>query len=148
MMSTMGRFLHRMKFPGGEPDSLRCAPGYARTGILAIYFYKCLTIVMPREWSLLTNHGRVLLCIARNPDARLRDIANEIGITERTAYGIVAELTDAGYVVKTKHGRRNRYEVQQHLPLREPVTPERTVGEVLRVLVDAPRPRTTRPTRR
>ena len=103
---------------------------------------------MAREWSLLTNHGRVLLCIARDPGARLRDIASEIGITERTAHGIVTDLTEAGYVVKTKHGRRNSYEVQHHLPLREPVTPERTVGEVLRVLVDAPPPRTARRPRR
>lgn len=99
---------------------------------------------MARDWSLLTNHGRVLLCIARDPGARLRDIAAEVGVTERTAYGIVTDLTDAGYVVKTKNGRRNRYRVEDHLPLREPITPERTVGEVLRVLVDTPQPRTSR----
>lgn len=90
---------------------------------------------MARDWGFLTNHGRVLLCIAHDPDARLRDIAAELAITERTAYGIVTDLTDAGYVVKEKDGRRNRYEVQGHLPLREAITRERTVGEVLSLLV-------------
>jgi len=96
---------------------------------------------MAREWGFLTNHGRVLLCIAHDPDARLRDIAAELDITERTAYGIVSDLTDAGYVVKNKDGRRNRYEVQGHLPLRESVTRERTIGEVLKVLIEPPRAR-------
>ena len=95
---------------------------------------------MSRDWGFLTNHGRVLLCIAHDPDARLRDIAAELAITERTAYGIVTDLTDAGYVVKEKEGRRNRYEVQGHLPLRDAITRERTVGEVLSLLVK-PMPR-------
>jgi Mn-dependent DtxR family transcriptional regulator len=97
---------------------------------------------MSRDWGFLTNHGRVLLCIAHDPDARLRDIAAEVAITERTAYGIVNDLTEAGYVVKAKDGRRNRYEVQGHLPLRDAITRERTVGEVLSLLVKpARRPR-------
>ena len=91
---------------------------------------------MSREWGFLTNHGRVLLCIANDPGVRLRDIAAELGVTERTAYGIVTDLSDAGYVVKTKDGRRNRYEVQGHLPLRDAVSRERTIGEVLEVLVE------------
>jgi len=99
---------------------------------------------VPREWGFLTNHGRVLLCIAHDPDVRLRDIAAELDITERTAYGIVTDLTDAGYVVKSKDGRRNRYEVQGHLPLRDAVTRERTIGEILSVLVDTPRRRVRR----
>ena len=90
---------------------------------------------MSRAWGFLTNHGRVLLCIAHDPGARLRDIAADLGITERTAYGIVTDLTEAGYVVKEKDGRRNRYEVQGHLPLRDAITRERTVGEVLSLLV-------------
>jgi Mn-dependent DtxR family transcriptional regulator len=98
---------------------------------------------MSREWGFLTNHGRVLLCIAHDPAARLRDIAADLGITERTAYGIVTDLTEAGYVVKEKDGRRNRYEVQGHLPLRDAVTRERTVGEVLSLLVK-PTPRSKR----
>jgi DNA-binding IclR family transcriptional regulator len=66
---------------------------------------------------------------------RLRDIATTVGITERTAYGIVTDLTGAGYVVKDKNGRRNRYEIQAHLPMREAVSKERTIGEVLDLLV-------------
>ena len=88
------------------------------------------------EWSFLTNHARVLLCIAHDPAARLRDIADTLGITERSAYGIVTDLTRAGYLVKERDGRRNRYQIQPHQPLREPTTRERTVGEVLEVLVD------------
>ena len=99
---------------------------------------------MSRDWGFLTNHGRVLLCIAHDPEARLRDIATELGITERTAYGIVTDLADAGYVVKNKDGRRNRYEVQSHLPLRDAVSRERTIGEVLSVLVQPAGRRATR----
>lgn len=91
------------------------------------------------EWSFLTNHARVLVFIARDPDARLRDIADAIGVTERTAFGIVDDLTADGYVVKEKEGRRNRYQIQTHLPLRDPVAPaaSRTIGEVLDLLLDA-----------
>jgi|SRR5580700_2321881 hypothetical protein len=86
------------------------------------------------NWTFLTNHARVLLCIASDPGVRLRDIAASLGITERSAYGIVTDLAQAGYVVKQKDGRRNRYQVQVHLPLPEPTRPERTVGEVLALL--------------
>jgi DNA-binding IclR family transcriptional regulator len=93
-----------------------------------------------REWSFLTNHARALLFIASDPDARLRDIAAAIQVTERTAYGIVADLTDAGYVVKEKEGRRNRYHIQAHLPLSDTIVRHRTIGEVLDLLVDADQP--------
>ena len=86
------------------------------------------------NWSFLTNHARVLLCIAHDRGARLRDIAASLGITERSAHGIVTELAEAGYVVKQKDGRRNRYQIQAHLPLPEPASRERTVGEVLALL--------------
>jgi DNA-binding IclR family transcriptional regulator len=88
-------------------------------------------------WSFLTNHARALLCIAHNPGVRLRDIASTLDITERSAYAIVAELADAGYVVKEKDGRRNRYEIQGHLPLRGTIGRERTISEVLDILVEA-----------
>jgi hypothetical protein len=87
------------------------------------------------SWSFLTNHARVLLCIARDPGARLRDIAASLGITERSAYGIVTDLAAAGYVVKQKDGRRNRYQVQSHLPLPEPASREPAIGEVLAALM-------------
>jgi predicted ArsR family transcriptional regulator len=86
------------------------------------------------SWTFLTNHARVLLCIAHDPGVRLRDIAARLGITERTAYGIVTDLTQAGYIVKQKDGRRNRYQIQAHLPLPEPTSRERTLGEVLALL--------------
>jgi DNA-binding transcriptional ArsR family regulator len=88
------------------------------------------------EWTFLTNHARVLMCIAHDPGIRLRDIASTLDITERTAYGIVTDLTEGGYVVKEKDGRRNRYQIQAHLPLREPISRERTIGEVLDLLLD------------
>ena len=87
------------------------------------------------EWSFLTNHARVLVCIAHDPGVRLREISAAVGITERTAYGIVTDLTAAGYVVKDRQGRRNRYQIQAHLPMREAVNRERTIGEVLALLV-------------
>jgi predicted transcriptional regulator len=93
------------------------------------------------KWSFLTNHARSLVCIAHDPGVRLRDIAAALGITERSAYGIVTDLVDAGYIVKDKDGRRNRYQIQGHLPLRESVGRERTIGEVLDVLVEASVPR-------
>ena len=86
------------------------------------------------DWSFLTNHARAILLIADDPDARLRDLAVALGVTERTAYGIVADLTDAGYILKEKEGRRNRYQIQAHLPLRESIGRERTIGEVLELL--------------
>jgi DNA-binding IclR family transcriptional regulator len=87
------------------------------------------------SWSFLTNHARVLLSVARDPGARLRDIAADLDITERSAFGIITDLVEAGYVVKGKDGRRNRYRIQAHLPLPEAVARERTVGEVLALLV-------------
>ena len=86
------------------------------------------------SWTFLTNHARVLLCIAHDPGVRLRDIAARLGITERSAYGIVTDLAQAGYIVKQKDGRRNRYQIQTHLPLPEPSSRERTLGEVLTLL--------------
>jgi hypothetical protein len=83
----------------------------------------------------LTSHGRVLLCIARDPGVRLRDVAARLGITERSAHAIVGDLAAAGYVVKHKHGRRNRYQIQAHLPLPEPASQEPAIGDVLALLV-------------
>ena len=86
------------------------------------------------SWTFLTSHARVLLCIAHDPGMRLRDIAARLDITERSAYGIVTDLAEAGYIVKQKDGRRNRYQIQAHLPLPEPTSRERTVGEILALL--------------
>ena len=88
-------------------------------------------------WSFLTNHGRVLLCIAHDPGVRLRDIAASVGITERSAYAIVTDLAAAGYAVKQKDGRRNRYQIQAHLPLPETDSRERTIGQIVALLTGA-----------
>lgn len=97
-------------------------------------------------WSFLTNHARGLLFIARDPGARLRDVASGLGITERSAHAIIADLTSAGYVVKHKHGRRNRYQIQEHLPLPEPASLEPAIGDVLAMLLgDGARQKTTGP---
>jgi hypothetical protein len=87
------------------------------------------------SWSFLTNHARVLLCIAHDPAARLRDVAAGLGITERSAYAIVTDLAQAGYVIKQKDGRRNRYQIEAHLPLPEPGTREPAISEVLALLL-------------
>ena len=86
------------------------------------------------KWNFLTNHGRALLCIAHDPEVRLRDIAVSLGITERRAYGIVNDLTNAHYVIKEKDGRRNRYQIQDHLPLPEAPDRGQAIGEVLGLL--------------
>lgn len=88
------------------------------------------------RWSFLTNHARVLVCVAHDPGVRLRDIAERIGITERSAYAIVNDLVAAGYVVKEKDGRRNRYQIQTHLPLREATARDTSIGEILDLLVE------------
>jgi Winged helix DNA-binding domain len=97
------------------------------------------------EWSFLTNHARALVCIARDPGVRLREIAAALDVTERRAFGIVTDLTKAGYVLKQKDGRRNRYRIQDHLPLRATIGREPTIGEVLGVLVDRSTTQIARP---
>lgn len=87
------------------------------------------------SWGFLTNHARVLLRIAQDPGMRLRDIAADLGITERSAHSIVNDLTAAGYVLKQKDGRRNRYQIQAHLPLPEPGSGEPAIGDVLAVIM-------------
>ena len=120
---------------------------YTRKEKQAKDFRQWITIVGVSDWSFLTNHARALLYLAGDPEARLRDLAVALEVTERTAYGIVADLTEAGYVVKEKDGRRNRYHIQPHLPLREPTSRERTIGEVLELL-GAPAVRQRRRARR
>ena len=88
------------------------------------------------EWGFLTNHARALLFIAHDPDSRLRDLATALEVTERTAHGLVSDLVAAGYVIKEKEGRRNRYHIQDELPLRERPGSEQTIGELLDLFVD------------
>jgi hypothetical protein len=94
------------------------------------------------SWTFLTYHARVLLLVAHDPGVRLRDIAASLDITERSAFAIITDLAEAGYVVKEKNGRRNRYHIQAHLPLPGPDGRERTVGEILALLTGADAPAT------
>jgi len=86
------------------------------------------------SWGFLTNHARVLLRIAHDPGVRLRDIAASVGITERRTYGIVTDLTAAGYIIKQKDGRRNRYQIQPDMRLPGPASQGPAIGEVLALL--------------
>jgi DNA-binding transcriptional ArsR family regulator len=95
-------------------------------------------------WRFVTNHAHVLACIAADPGVRLRDIAATVGVTERTAGQIVSELEQAGYVTKTRVGRRNIYEVHGELPLRHPDHRHHTVGELIRFLQAPPEAESTR----
>ena len=93
-------------------------------------------------WSFLTNHARVLLCIAEDPTLRLREIGDRVGITERAAHRIVNELVDAGYVSRQRSGRRNHYTVHRDLPLPDRLSRTQPLGELLAILaptVDEPR---------
>ncbi|MGL4173507.1 MAG: helix-turn-helix transcriptional regulator [Actinomycetota bacterium] len=86
------------------------------------------------EWTFLTNHAHVLICLARDPDLRIRDLAELVGITERAAQRIVADLVDSAYVDRARDGRRNHYVIHQDVPLRHPVEQPHLVGDILRVL--------------
>ena len=89
-------------------------------------------------WAFLTNHAQVLICIARDPGVRLREIGERIGITERAAHRIVTELADGGYISRERNGRRNRYTVNTHFPLPDPIVREQNVGELLAILTRPP----------
>ena len=86
--------------------------------------------------SFLSNHGHVLVSIARDPDIRLRELAAKIGITERAANKIVTELAELGYIDRVRRGRRNHYTVRPHRPMRHPLHRHHEVGELLEVLAD------------
>jgi predicted transcriptional regulator len=93
---------------------------------------------MPGTWTFLTNHGHVLVTIAADPEARLREIAARVGITERAAQLIVGDLEAAGYLSKERVGRRNRYHVHEGGSFRHPAEADRTVDSLLAIFVPAP----------
>jgi DNA-binding IclR family transcriptional regulator len=97
-----------------------------------------------RGWSFLTNHAQVLLCISQDPGIRLREIGEAVGITERAAHRIVVELADAGYLSRTRNGRRTRYTIQSHLLLPDRLARERKIGDLLAVLAGQPPAETPR----
>jgi MarR family len=90
------------------------------------------------SWTFLTNHAQVLVCIARDPGIRLREIGERVGITERAAHRIVVELADAGYISRERNGRRNHYTINAQFPLPDPVAREQNVGELLAILAGPP----------
>jgi hypothetical protein len=92
------------------------------------------------EWTFLSNHAHVLLCIAREPEVRLREVAHRVRITERAVQRIVADLEEGGYLSRSRDGRRNRYAVHLDRPLRHPVESHRDVGVLLNVILRADRP--------
>lgn len=86
------------------------------------------------NWVFLTNHAHVLLCVARDPEARTRDIAEQVGITERATQRILADLVAEGYVTRAKVGRRNRYTINRRGRLRHPIFRHLTIGPLLEIL--------------
>jgi predicted transcriptional regulator len=86
------------------------------------------------HWTFFTNHAHVLFCISQDPDVRLRDVAATVGITERAAQRIVAELEEAGYLDHERHGRRNHYEIIDDAPLRHSVESHIEVRDLLNIL--------------
>ena len=83
------------------------------------------------QWTFLTNHAHVLLCVAESPNVRLRDVAVQVGITERAAQRIVTELEEAGYLERERDGRRNTYRLDMGMPLRHPLDRDHRIGELL-----------------
>ena len=82
-------------------------------------------------WTFLTNHSHVLICLAREPEARMRDVAEEVGITERAVQRIVSDLERAGYLERRRDGRRNHYEIREDLPLRHPIEQHQRVAALI-----------------
>lgn len=92
-------------------------------------------------WTFLTNHAHVLICLAADPEARLREIAQAVGITERAVQRILSELEEAGYIEREREGRRNRYRLDRRLPLRHPLEAHRSIGTLLELLAAKPKVR-------
>jgi hypothetical protein len=88
------------------------------------------------NWTFLTRHAQVLLCVADDPGMRLREIGERVGITERAVHRIVGELVDAGYVTRERRGRRNHYTIRPQQPLPDPLVREQSVGDLLGVLTN------------
>jgi len=84
-----------------------------------------------QRWTYLTNHSHVLICLSQEPEMRLRDVADRVGITERAVQRIVAELEEAGAITRERDGRRNRYSVHSEAPLRHPIEAHRTIADLI-----------------
>lgn len=93
------------------------------------------------EWTFLSNYAHVLVCLAENPEARLRDVAERVGITERSAQRLISHLDEAGILTRVRHGRRNSYYIDTHTHLRHPIEESCTVGELLTLVLSPARVR-------
>jgi DNA-binding IclR family transcriptional regulator len=101
------------------------------------------------KWTFLTNHGHVLLCLAHEPELRLRDVAEKVGVTERAVQRIVADLEEAGYLTRRRSGRQNEYDIATELPMRHPVESHQSVRALIDLVDERDRPaRAARPARR
>jgi hypothetical protein len=89
-----------------------------------------------KSWTFLSNQAHVLVCLARDPDTRLRDVAEQVGITERAVLKIVGELEEGGVITRVREGRRNHYEIDTSVMLRHPLEADRSVGGLLEILLD------------
>ena len=117
-------------------------PKIVSENIAEIYFrYQIAGIVLPmssaseisREWTFLSNHGHILVHLSRFPDSRIRDIADTIGITERSTQAILADLEESGYVTITRIGRRNSYKVNAGLKFRHPSEASKPISSLLKI---------------
>jgi Winged helix-turn-helix DNA-binding len=98
------------------------------------------TIPTRPSWLFLSNHGYVLLCIARDPSIRISELADRVGIGERAAQKIIADLVTDGYLTRTKDGRRNRYTVNRGAQLRHPLFSDLSIGPLIDALTDGHKP--------
>jgi predicted transcriptional regulator len=96
-----------------------------------------MTATASRHWTFLSNHAHVLVCLALDPHARLRDVAAEVGITERAVQGIVGDLERAGVILRERQGRRNTYRLCLDAPLRHPLEAHRSIRALLAMVLDA-----------
>ena len=95
-----------------------------------------MTVTPARHWTFLSNHAHVMVCLAQDPDARLRDVALSVGITERAVQKIVSDLEQAGVIVRERAGRRNSYRLNLDVPLRHALESHQTVGVLLSLVLD------------
>ncbi|MEX0324957.1 MAG: helix-turn-helix transcriptional regulator [Puniceicoccaceae bacterium] len=87
------------------------------------------------EWTFFTNHAHVMVCLVRNPEQSLREVALAVGITERAVQRIISDLEEAGYLLREREGRRNKYEMHPEIRLRHPLEEHCTIGDLLQVVV-------------
>ena len=90
----------------------------------------------PAGWTFLTNHSHVLLCLSAEPELSLREVSLKVGITERSVQRIVGELEAAGYLSRSREGRRNRYEITGSLPLRHPLERHTRIGDLIALILE------------